>query len=163
MHKKTRQRGSTYVQHMVQRNNLQGHLGHDDNMIIWKGVDSRNINTASPEYIAFHSIQCRSRVTQIFFLFLFYFLDNSEERRSQPRFVLAMGKQKTHKKTKQMQNDSWCRIRKVLTWGHAENIRGARPKLAKRLKWRFAADDSLRFIWSPLGSRFTCTGPSHQR
>lgn len=45
----------------------------------------------------------------------------------------------------------------------AQKIRGARPKLAKRPMWRFAGDDSLRFIWSPLGSHFTRTGPSHQR
>lgn len=47
------------------------------------------------------------------------------------------GETKNTQITKQMQNDSWCRIRKVLTWGHAENIRGARPKLAKKAKVAF--------------------------
>lgn len=97
-----RQRGSTYVQHMVQRNNLQEHLGHNDNVFIWKGLykswNNRNINTASPEYIAFHSIQCCSRVTQIFFLFLFCFW-TTWRRKDHNQDLCWQRENKKHKKT----------------------------------------------------------------
>lgn len=73
-----------------------------------------------------------------------------------------------NRKTKQTYKKSKCRMIHGAESGNclrevAQKIHGARPELAKRLKWRFATDDSLRFIWSPLGSHFTCTGPSHQR
>lgn len=128
---------------MVQRNNLQGHLGHDDNMIIRKGVDNRNINTASPEYIAFHSIQCRSRVTQIFFLFLFCFWTTRRREDHNQDLCWQRGNKK-HTKNKTnaewfiVQNQESAYVRSCREYTRRSSEACKKTKVAFRCRWFIA-------------------------
>lgn len=109
---------------------------------LYKSWNNRDLNAASPEYIAFHSMQCCWRVTQIFlfyfFCFCFVFRQLGGEKIRTKICPGNEGKRKT-----QMRNDSWCRMRKVLTWGHAENMRRSseackKTKVAFRCRWFIA-------------------------